>query len=29
MHLPSGHDAYVMAHVLHDWSDDDAVAILR
>jgi hypothetical protein len=28
-HLPSGHDAYVMAHVLHDWSDDDAVAILR
>jgi ubiquinone/menaquinone biosynthesis C-methylase UbiE len=28
-HFPSGHDAYVMAHVLHDWSDDDAVAILR
>ncbi len=28
-HLPSGHDAYVMAHVLHDWSDDDAVEILR
>ena len=28
-HLPSGHDAYVLAHVLHDWSDDDAVAILR
>jgi hypothetical protein len=28
-HLPSGHDAFVLAHVLHDWTDDDAVAILR
>jgi SAM-dependent methyltransferase len=28
-HLPSGHDVYVLAHVLHDWNDDDAVAILR
>ena len=28
-HLPFGHDAFVLAHVLHDWTDDDAVAILR
>jgi hypothetical protein len=27
--IRSGHDAYVLAHVLHDWTDDDAVAILR
>jgi SAM-dependent methyltransferase len=27
--LPSGHDAYVLAHVLHDWVDNDAIAILR
>jgi len=27
--LPPGHDAYVLAHVLHDWGDDDAIAILR
>jgi hypothetical protein len=27
--LPPGHDAYVLAHVLHDWADNDAIAILR
>jgi SAM-dependent methyltransferase len=27
--LPPGHDAYVLAHVLHDWVDSDAIAILR
>lgn len=27
--VPPGHDAYVLAHVLHDWNDDEAVAILR
>jgi hypothetical protein len=26
--LPPGHDAYVLAHVLHDWGDDDAITIL-
>jgi SAM-dependent methyltransferase len=26
--LPPGYDAYVLAHVLHDWVDDDAIAIL-
>jgi ubiquinone/menaquinone biosynthesis C-methylase UbiE len=26
--IPPGHDAYVLAHVLHDWKDDQAVAIL-
>lgn len=28
-HIPQGHDAYVLAHVLHDWNDDDSVSILR
>jgi hypothetical protein len=27
--LPPGHDAYVLAHVLHDWVDNEAIAILR
>lgn len=27
--LPAGHDVYVLCGVVHDWSDDDAVAILR
>jgi hypothetical protein len=27
--LPSGADAYLLSDVLHDWSDDDARAILR
>jgi ubiquinone/menaquinone biosynthesis C-methylase UbiE len=28
-HIPSGHDAYLLAHVLHDWKDDQAIAILK
>jgi len=27
--VPSGGDAYMMSHILHDWSDPDALAILR
>ena len=27
--VPEGHDAYVMAHVLHDWTDEQALPILR
>jgi SAM-dependent methyltransferase len=27
--VPSGHDAYLLAHVLHDWTDEQALAILR
>jgi hypothetical protein len=27
--IPSGADAYVMKHVIHDWSDDDALKILK
>lgn len=27
--VPPGHDAYVLAHVLHDWVDNDAITILR
>jgi SAM-dependent methyltransferase len=27
--VPSGHDAYVLAHVLHDWDDAHALSILR
>jgi hypothetical protein len=27
--IPAGHDAYVMKHVLHDWSDDKAFHILE
>lgn len=27
--LPANADVYVLSHVLHDWSDRDAVAILR
>ncbi|GLZ50155.1 methyltransferase [Actinomycetospora sp. NBRC 106375] len=27
--VPSGADRYVLSSVLHDWEDDDAVAILR
>ncbi|KZT20604.1 S-adenosyl-L-methionine-dependent methyltransferase [Neolentinus lepideus HHB14362 ss-1] len=26
--LPKGHPTYVVRHVLHDWTDDEAVAIL-
>jgi hypothetical protein len=27
--LPTGGDIYLLSHVVHDWSDDEAVAILR
>lgn len=27
--VPSGGDAYIMKHIIHDWSDDKAIAILR
>jgi SAM-dependent methyltransferase len=27
--IPEGHDCYILAHVLHDWTDDHALAILR
>jgi hypothetical protein len=27
--VPPGYDAYVLAHVLHDSTDDQALAILR
>jgi hypothetical protein len=27
--VPAGADAYVLSRVIHDWSDDDAVVILR
>ena len=27
--LPEGHDCYLMSHVLHDWTDEPALAILR
>ena len=27
--IPSGYDAYILAHVLHDWTDDQALPILR
>ncbi|MEU3657155.1 methyltransferase [Streptomyces sp. NPDC032161] len=27
--LPGGHDVLVLAHVLHDWGDDDCVRLLR
>lgn len=27
--LPAGGDVYVLAHVVHDWPDDEAVSILR
>jgi hypothetical protein len=26
--VPGGGDAYMLSHILHDWSDDDAVQIL-
>jgi len=28
-HVPRGADAYLLARILHDWPDDDAVRILR
>jgi ubiquinone/menaquinone biosynthesis C-methylase UbiE len=27
--VPVGGDAYVMRHIIHDWDDDEAMAILR
>lgn len=27
--VPSGYDAYVLAHVLHDWDDAQCLSILR
>jgi SAM-dependent methyltransferase len=27
--VPAGHDAYVLSHVLHDWTDEQALPILR
>ncbi len=27
--VPAGGDAYIMKHIIHDWDDDRAVAILR
>lgn len=27
--IPTGGDAYVLKHIIHDWCDDDAVRILR
>jgi hypothetical protein len=27
--LPSGHDAYLFKHVIHDWNDEQALRILR
>ena len=27
--VPAGADAYVLKHIIHDWPDEDAVAILR
>ena len=27
--VPVGGDAYIMRHIIHDWDDDEAVAILR
>jgi hypothetical protein len=27
--IPQGHDAYIMAHVLHDWTDEQALPILQ
>jgi hypothetical protein len=27
--VPSGHDAYLMRHIIHDWDDEKALTILR
>jgi hypothetical protein len=27
--VPSGHDAYLLKHVIHDWNDADAIRILK
>ena len=28
-HVPTGHDRYLLLAIVHDWSDDEAVALLR
>jgi SAM-dependent methyltransferase/DNA-binding transcriptional ArsR family regulator len=28
-HIPTGADAYILKHVIHDWADDRAITILR
>ena len=27
--VPSGHDAYLLKYILHDWDDEECIAILR
>jgi hypothetical protein len=27
--MPAGHDGYILSHVLHDWTDEEALLILR
>jgi SAM-dependent methyltransferase len=27
--VPEGHDAYILSHILHDWTDEQALPILR
>jgi hypothetical protein len=27
--VPAGADAYILQHIIHDWEDQDAIAILR
>ena len=27
--VPSGGDAYIMKHIIHDWEDEKAIAILK
>lgn len=27
--IPSGADAYILSHIMHDWKDDDCIKILR
>ncbi len=29
MEVPGGHDTYLLVNVIHDWGDDDAMALLR
>jgi SAM-dependent methyltransferase len=29
LNVPEGHDAYLLSHILHDWSDEQALPILR
>ncbi len=27
--IPSGGDAYIMSHIIHDWGDEDSIMILK